>query len=93
MDGDEGTVETDMEPTEVGDPEVCAMHFVEQNDEYGTWEPMTAENCHTENWSTEKDDNAPAGFMAKIRAYFKAVSVWIRLVVEKLRSLIAPKAD
>jgi hypothetical protein len=67
--------------------------FVEQNDEYGTWEPMTAENCHTENWSTEKDDNAPTGFMAKLRAYFKAVSVWIRLVVEKLRSLFAPKAD
>ena len=67
--------------------------FVEQNDEYGTWEPMTAENCHTEHWSTERDDNAPAGFMAKLRAYFKAISVWLRLVAEKLRSLIAPKAD
>ena len=67
--------------------------FVEQNDEAGTWEPMTAENCHTENWSTDRDDNAPMGFMAKIRAYFKAVSAWLRLVMEKLRSLIVPKAD
>ena len=72
---------------------VVPRFFVQQNDYAGTWEPMTAENCHTENWSTEKDDNAPAGFAAKLRAYFRAVSAWIRLVVEKLRSLLAPSAD
>ena len=35
LEGDEGTVEIDpetQEETEVGDPEVCAMHFVEEND-------------------------------------------------------------
>ena len=61
--------------------------FVEQNDYAGTWEPMTAENCHTENWSTEKDDNAPQGFLAKLRAYIKAITAWLKLVMERLRSL------
>ena len=31
--GDEGTVEAGAEQTDVGEPEVLAMHFVEQNDE------------------------------------------------------------
>ena len=67
---------------------VVPRFFVEQNDYTGAWEPMTAENCHTENWSTDKDDNAPAGFTAKLRAYFRAVSALLRLAAEKLRSLM-----
>ena len=45
LEGDEGTVEPDPEApkaTEVGDPEVCAMHFVEKNDEVVKVETMDA---------------------------------------------------
>ena len=86
------TVVTSEEALKVGDLEVPRF-FVEQNNDAGDWQPMTADNCHTEHWSTARDDNAPQGFTARLRAYLRAVSVWLRLVAEKLRALLAPKAD
>ena len=67
---------------------VVPRFFVQENDYAGTWQPMTPENCHTENWSTEKDDNAPEGFLARLRNYFKVLVVWLRLVTEKLNALL-----
>ena len=43
LDGDEGTIEVGPEQTEVGDSAVCAMHFVEQNDEVVKVEKKEAE--------------------------------------------------
>ena len=47
--------------------------------------PMTAENCHTEPYSTNKTDEQPKNPLAKMKLFFQALQRWCKLLIERNR--------
>ena len=45
--------------------------------------PMTAENCHTEVYSTNKEDEQPKSFFARLKLFFEALKRWFQLFKER----------
>ena len=41
-----------------------------------TMEPMTEENCHTELWIADRDEDYPKGIFQKIKAFFASFKRW-----------------
>ena len=78
------TVATAAEPLTADDLEVSRF-FVEDNDT-DAWENMTAENCNTYNWEATPEAQAPTGFFARVKAFFRILKVWLQQLTELLRN-------
>ena len=67
--------------------------FMVYDNETGTMFPMTEENCHSEAFSTNKEDYEPSGFFAKIKAFFNALKRWFKLLPDFIKAKRAEKAE
>ena len=54
-------------------------------------QPMTAENCHNEAFSTDKDDYTPSSFFAKLKLYWQALTRWLKLFAARMKTKLAEK--
>ena len=81
------TVTTSERVLTADDMEISRF-FVEDN-ETGEWQNMTAENCNTYNWDATPDAQRPTGFIARIRAYFRVLRVWLQQLREIIREKLA----
>lgn len=52
-------------------------------------EPMTEENCHTENWDANPDIYKPESFLDKIKVAADAIIRWLKLLFEVIANSIA----
>lgn len=52
--------------------------FMVYNTENDTLEPMTEENCHTENWDADPDIYKPATIVDQIKVAFNALARWFK---------------
>ena len=76
------TVTTSDAVLTADDMEVSRFFVVDNKT--GNWENMTEENCNTYNWEATPEAQAPTGFIARLKAYFKALKIWFALLKEKL---------
>lgn len=65
--------------------------FLVFDNETGVMAPMTAENCHTEAFSTDKENTQPKSLFARLKLFFKALKQWLRLLSNILEEKRAAK--
>ena len=65
--------------------------FLVYDNETTVLSPMTAENCHTEPFSTNKEDVQPKSLFARLKLFFKALKQWFRLLSNILEEKRAAK--
>jgi hypothetical protein len=83
------TVTTSEKVLTADDLEISRF-FVEDN-ETGEWQNMTAENCNTYNWDATPEAQHPQGFIARIRAFIRALRVWLSQLKVIIRERLASK--
>ena len=58
--------------------------FIVAHTDSDAWEPMTEENCHTENWA---DEAMPVrGFFEKIKRYFSSLKKWFAMLFDIMKN-------
>ncbi len=55
----------------------CTQYIMYDN-ETGNGYPMTAENCNTEPWNTDKSYDRPENFIERITALIKSIANWLK---------------
>ena len=59
--------------------------FMTFDNETQTMAPMTAENCHTEAFSTNKEETKPKSIAARIKLLIKAFKTWFGMLKNMIR--------
>ena len=54
-------------------------------------EPMTAENCHTEHWTADRQQDEPQSFLQKIRNAFQSFFRWCKALFDLLKERAVQK--
>lgn len=54
-----------------------------------TMEPMTEENCHTELWTADRDEDHPRNIFRNLIQFFRSFRRWLSLVFSIIRDKIA----
>lgn len=70
------TVVTGSRQYSVGD--LDAARFMVYHNDTGVMEPMTEENCHTEYWLAEKEEDHPADPFRRAIAFIRSFLNWIK---------------
>ena len=53
--------------------------------------PMTPENCHTEHWTADKDEDNPQGIFAKLRVAIASFLRWCKSLYAVIQAKLAEK--
>ena len=83
------TVTTSEKVLTTADTEI-GRFFVEDN-ETGDWQNMTVENCNTYHWNATPEAQHPQGFIARLRAFIRALRVWLSQLKVIIRERLASK--
>ncbi|MGN1419718.1 MAG: hypothetical protein ACI4W6_10345 [Acutalibacteraceae bacterium] len=78
IDADKQLETTDLEWTQ----------FIVFDYENQTFEPMTEENCHNENWKAEKEIEKPQGKNQKIRSLLVSLMRWLKAIFNAITEKI-----
>ncbi len=67
--------------------------FLVFDNETATLSPMTEENCHTEPFSTDREEAQPKSFFAKLKLFFASLRRWFKMLPDFIKTRRAGKTE